>query len=384
LVDPIPRPGVERRFGAPLLAHEASYFAASAKIASFLWISILVLYTVGQMPGTLKSNEDLVKVTSRGLYCRAGDFYIDPWQPVAKALITHAHGDHLRSGSDDYYLASAGASLAQIRLPAGASIHALSYGERVTFGDTQVSLHPAGHVLGSAQVRVERDAEVWVISGDYKRDADPTCAAFEVVPCDVFVSEATFALPAYRWSDTPSVAREILSWWRDNRSRGLASVLFAYALGKAQRVLAELAALTEEAVFVHGALAAITEAYRAQGIKMLETLPATVSGKADYAGALILAPPSAAGSPWMRRFGEHRTGFCSGWMRIRGDRRRRGYDRGFVLSDHADWPSLLRTCHETRAGRILLTHGYTDALCRYLREQGIDAAALHTEYGAEE
>lgn len=328
--------------------------------------------------------DELIRVTPRGLHCAAGDFYIDPWQPVARALITHAHGDHLRGGSTDYFLASQGVGLARLRLPAGTSIHPLHYGQRVAFGDSQVSLHPAGHILGSSQIRVERAGEVWVVSGDYKRDADPTCAPFETVPCDVFISEATFALPAYRWTDTPTVAAEILSWWRDNRSRGRASVLFAYALGKAQRVLAELAALTDDPVHVHGAVAGLTDVYRAHGIPMLETLPATVDRPADYAGALILAPPSAAGSPWMRRFGDHRTGFCSGWMRIRGDRRRRGYDRGFVLSDHADWPSLLRTCQESGARRILLTHGYTDALCRYLREQGLDAASLRTEYGAEE
>jgi putative mRNA 3-end processing factor len=328
--------------------------------------------------------QDLIKVTPLGLHCAAGDFYIDPWAAVPRAVITHAHGDHLRGGSSDYYLAAPGEGLARLRLPPDASLHPLEYGARVNFGETEVSLHPAGHVLGSSQVRVEHAGEVWVVSGDYKRDPDPTCAAFETVSCDVFISEATFALPAYRWTDTPTVAREILAWWHDNRRRGLASVLFAYALGKAQRVLAELAAFADDPVYLHGAVAGLTEAYRAQGVKMPPTLPATVAGKADYAGALILAPPSAAGSTWMRRFGDHRTGFCSGWMRIRGDRRRRGYDRGFVLSDHADWPSLLRTCHESQARRILLTHGYTDALCRYLKEQGVDAAALRTEYGAEE
>jgi putative mRNA 3-end processing factor len=329
-------------------------------------------------------NDDLITVTPRGLYCAAGDFYIDPWQPVPRAVITHAHGDHLRGGSAEYYLAAAGVGLAKLRLPADAKLHPLAYGERLDLNATCVSLHPAGHILGSSQVRVESGGRVWVVSGDYKRDPDPTCMPFEVVMCDVFISEATFALPAYRWIDTPAVAREILGWWQENRRRGVASVLFAYALGKAQRILAELSQLTDDSVFLHGAILALTDVYRARGVRMLPTLPATIAGRSDYAGTLILAPPSAAGSTWMRRFGEHRTGFCSGWMRIRGDRRRRGYDRGFVLSDHADWPSLIRTCRESRATRILLTHGYTDALCRYLREQGVDAAALRTEYGAEE
>jgi putative mRNA 3-end processing factor len=332
----------------------------------------------------MPAENDLIRASDRGLYCAAGGFYIDPWRPVERAVITHAHGDHLRAGSAEYHLASAGLRIARHRLPAHARVRAFDYGESFEFGDTRVSLHPAGHVLGSAQVRIEHAGRVWVVSGDYKRDADPTCRPFEPVPCDVFISEATFALPAYRWPDTGTTALQILEWWHSNRERGLASVLFAYALGKAQRVLAELSKLTADSVFVHGAVAGLVDAYREEGVEMLRTLPATVAGDTDYAGALVLAPPSAAGSPWIRRFGEHRTGFCSGWMRIRGDRRRRGYDRGFVLSDHADWPSLLRTFRETGAKRILLTHGYTDAMCRYLRDQGVDASAVPTEYGAED
>lgn len=327
---------------------------------------------------------DLVVATPRGLYCAAGDFYIDPWQPVARAVITHAHGDHLRGGSTAYVLAAAGESVARLRLPADANLQPVAYGEPVSYGDVRVSLHPAGHILGSSQLRIEHDGEVWVVSGDYKRDADPTCAPFEVVPCDVFISEATFALPVYRWTETSSVARDIHRWWQRNRERGVSSLLFAYALGKAQRVLAELTAYTDEPVYLHGAVTSITEAYRTAGVHMLPTLSATVARSRDYAGALVIAPPSAAGSPWIRRFGEHSSGFCSGWMRVRGDRRRRGYDRGFVISDHADWPSLLRTFRETGARRILLTHGHSDSMVRYLREQNVDASALRTEYGAEE
>jgi putative mRNA 3-end processing factor len=326
----------------------------------------------------------LVVATDRGLHCPAGDFYIDPWQPVQAAVITHAHGDHLRHGSARYLLASPGVTIAQHRLGSGNSVQPIEYGQAVKLGATRVSFHPAGHVLGSAQIRIEHEGEVWVVSGDYKRQPDPTCALFEQLECDVFISEATFALPIYRWSPTPQVVEEIVRWWHANRERGIASALFCYALGKSQRVLAELRAFTDEPVYLHGAVVALTDLYRKAGVAMVPTLAATTEKKTDYRGALIIAPPSAAGTPWMRRFGEHSSGFCSGWMRVRGDRRRRGYDRGFVISDHADWPGLLDTCLATRAKRVLLTHGYSDALARHLNERGVDAGALSTAFGAEE
>jgi len=327
---------------------------------------------------------DLVVATPRGLYCPAGRFYIDPWRPVETALITHAHADHLRPGHAIYHLAAAGVGLARERLTPDAPIAAHAYGEEFRLNGVRVSLHPAGHILGSAQIRLEYGGSVWVVSGDYKREPDPTCTPFEVLACDVFISEATFALPVYRWAEPAAVIREIYEWWQSNRELGLASVLFAYSLGKAQRVLAELAGLTTDTVYLHGAIAPLVEIYRAAGIALLPTQPAALPRADPYRGTLIVAPPGAAGSAWMRRLGPHRTGFCSGWMRVRGDRRRRGYDRGFVLSDHADWPSLLGTCRATGARRILLTHGHSDTLCRYLRELGVDAATLSTEYGAEQ
>ena len=326
----------------------------------------------------------LITVTDRGLYCPAGGFYIDPWKPVQTAVITHGHGDHLRGGSARYILARPGEAIARTRLGSESSgLASVDYNAPLTLGEVTVSLHPAGHILGSAQVRLEHRGQVWVVSGDYKRQPDPTCAPLEPIACDVFISEATFALPIYCWPETSEVVSEIVRWWRGNRERGIASVLFCYALGKAQRVLAELLAFTNDPVHLHGAVGTLVDVYRAAGIAMVPTLSATTDSKTDYRGALIIAPPSAAGSPWMRRFGEHSSGFCSGWMRVRGDRRRRGYDRGFVLSDHADWPALIRTCQETGARRILLTHGYSDALTRYLIEQGLDAAALSTAYGGE-
>ena len=326
----------------------------------------------------------LIQATDKGLYCAAGDFYIDPWRPVPRAVLTHAHGDHARSGSEEYFAAESSAGILRHRLGADIPLQPKAYGEAFELNATRVSLHPAGHVLGSAQVRIQSSEGVWVVTGDYKRAPDPTCAAFEPVTCDVLISEATFALPCYRWPATQEVAADIYRWWQINRAAGRASVLFAYALGKAQRVLAELTAFTSEPVFAHGAILPLVEEYRRAGIAMLPTLPVVREKRADYAGALIIAPPSASGSTWMRRFGDASTGFCSGWMQIRGTRRRRGYDRGFVLSDHADWPALLQTIDDSKAARVLLTHGYSDALVRFLRERGVDASALRTAYGDEE
>ena len=329
-------------------------------------------------------SEHLVVVTANGLYCPPGDFHIDPWKPVQTALITHAHADHLRHGSARYILARPGASIAKLRLGGNRELAPLDYGTRMSLGSTTVSLHPAGHILGSAQVRIEYGSQVWIVSGDYKRQADPTCTPFEQLECDVFVSEATFGLPVYRWPQSSQVIGEIYRWWRSNRDRGRASALFCYSLGKSQRVLAELLAYTDEPVYVHSAVDPLVGVYRRAGIAMVPTLRIPSHRRCDFRGALILAPPGAFGTPWMRRFGEPATGFCSGWMCVEEDRRRRGYDRGFVISDHADWPGLTTTCRATQARRVLLTHGYTDALARYLTESGIEASALQTDFGAEE
>ena len=327
---------------------------------------------------------DMLRATADGLFCPAGPFHIDPAGPVDLAIVTHAHADHARPGSSRYVCAVPGLPALRRRLGPDETIDGWTYGDRRRIGDVEVSLHPAGHVAGSAQVRVHDGRETWVVSGDYKRQSDPTCTPFEIVPCDTFVSEATFALPIYRWPPVEDVIADLRTWIAGNRQAGRPTVLYAYSLGKAQRVLAELGALSNETVFVHGALLPLIAAYRAAGIEMIPTAPATSATRRDYAGALIFAPPSAAGSTWMRRFGEHVTAFCSGWMQVRGNRRRRGYDRGFVISDHADWPSLLRTFAEVAPRRVLLTHGYSDALVRYLNETGTAAAALATSFGGEE
>ena len=327
---------------------------------------------------------DLVVLRPEGLYCPAGDFHIDPWKPVPRAVITHGHGDHARRGMGMYHTTPGSLPILQWRLgEQDYRVHA--YGDSFVLGDARVSLHSAGHVLGSAQVRIEVDGEVWVCSGDYKRQPDPTCAPFEVVPCDTFITEATFGLPIYRWPDTSDVVADIAAWRNTCAQQGEAAILYSYALGKAQRVLGELLAVDDAPVWLHGAVDAGVSVYREAGIAMVEThRVADEDTSFDFAGKLIIAPPSAAGSTWMRRFRRAQQGFASGWMRLRGNRRRGNYDRGFVLSDHADWPDLLRTVRETGASRVIATHGNTDALVRTLNDSGIRTDIFTTSYGDED
>ncbi len=330
------------------------------------------------------TREDLVVLRPEGLYCPAGDFHIDPWRPVPRAVITHGHGDHARSGMGFYHCSADSVPILRWRL-GEVPLQAHDYGARFTLGQVQVSLHPAGHVLGSAQVRIDDGHQVWVASGDYKRQADPTCAPFEVVRCDTFITEATFALPIYRWQDAADVAAQIVDWRKECAQRGEAAILLCYALGKAQRVLAELQPLDDQSAWLHGAIANGVEVYRRAGITMLATDTVAEQGRTpEAAGRLILAPPSAAGTSWMRRFGRHQLGFASGWMQLRGNRRRRNVDRGFVVSDHADWPALLQTIAQTGASRVIATHGNTDALVPFLRERGVAAETFRTDFGNEE
>lgn len=319
---------------------------------------------------------DLVVLKDEGLYCPAGDFFIDPHKRVTRAVITHAHGDHARSGCARYWTATPGYRLLKTRLGAGAQVKPQDYGQGFELGSARVSFHPAGHILGSAQVRIEVDGEVWVVSGDYKRDADPSCAPFEVVGCDVFVTEATFAAPQYVWPPAGTASAEIFDWWRANRSERFASVLFCYALGKAQRVLAELAVHCDDTVYLHETMTKLVGHYRREGITMLPTRSVNECVRShDFGGALILVPPHAFGTPWLKRLAPVRTGFASGWMAADNGLAAR-YDRGFTLSDHADWPSLLRTIEETGARRVLAMHGDSAGLVQTLKARGIDAAAL--------
>lgn len=326
----------------------------------------------------------MLSETAAGLYCSAGGFHIDPWEPVERAVITHAHGDHARPGSAAYLCADASVPLLRRRFGADVVIESLPYGQQVTLGAITVSFHPAGHVLGSAQIRLEGPDGVWVVSGDYKRDQDPTCAPFEPVPCDTFITESTFGLPIYRWDPSSAVIADILMWWDSNREAGKASVLFCYTIGKAQRLLAELARVTDRSAHAHGMMLPMIEAYRGAGVTMLPVRPATEQPRGtSFAGELVLAPLSARGTPWMRRLGDLSDAFASGLMRVRGVRRQRSFDRGFVLSDHADWPALLRTIEETGARHVLSTHGHAEPLSRFLAEKGLQSGTIRTAWEGE-
>ncbi|MEM7622075.1 MAG: ligase-associated DNA damage response exonuclease [Planctomycetota bacterium] len=342
----------------------------------------------------------LLRADEKGLACEPGGFWIDPWKPVPLAVITHAHSDHARRGMGRYLAAEPCVPILRVRLGKDAHIEGVPYGEQIPVGDTHLSFHPAGHCLGSAQARVESGDEVAVAAGDYKRSdtaGDPTCEPFEPIPCDTFVTEATFAMPVYRWTPASLVAAEILDWWDENRDAKRVSVIAAYSLGKAQRLLALLAAELDRRreprrrVFIHGALEALIRVYRKAGVDMLPTFRIAESNRArgtanPFRGHLVMAPPGAIASPWVKRFGRQKdvsTAFASGWMRVRGVRRRRGYDRGFVLSDHADWPGLIDTCTSVNASRVLCTHGHSETLARYLRDNGIEADPLETGYETE-
>jgi putative mRNA 3-end processing factor len=263
-------------------------------------------------------------------------------------------------------------------------IETIAYGETRSIDGVTVSLHPAGHILGSAQVRVEYRGEVWVVSGDYKLAPDPTCAPFEPVRCDTFITESTFGLPIYRWEPSASVYQEMNEWWRNNQTAGRASVIFAYALGKAQRILAGIDTSIGP-IFAHGAVRSVNQSYRDSGVALADAASPDDAPKGyDWSQALILATPSAHGSPWMRRFGTVSTAFVSGWMRIRGTRRRKSVDRGFVLSDHADWPGLLEAIRLTGAEHVWVTHGYRTPLVRWLTEQGREAKVVETRWEDDE
>lgn len=325
----------------------------------------------------------LIEFTDKGLYCRLGDFYIDPWQPVDRAVITHAHSDHARIGSRSYLCHKQCEPLLRLRLGDNA-YQSVEWEEQVHLNGIKLSLHPAGHIIGSPQVRVEYNGEVWVISGDYKTEDDGISGRFESLKCHVFVTESTFGLPIYNWKPQELIFQDMTDWVCRNHGNGKTSVFIAYSLGKAQRLL-QCLPRTGLPIFVHGAVWNVHQAITAGGTALPNVRRVSPDLSRDsYAGNIVIAPSGAESSAWIRRFSPYAVGICSGWMQVRGNIRRRNADAGFALSDHADWKGLLQAIRETGAEKVFVTHGFQSVLARYLNENGIPAAEVRTEYGIEE
>ena len=326
---------------------------------------------------------NLIEFTDKGLYCRHGNFYIDPWKPVERAVITHAHSDHARVGSNFYLCQTLTKPLLQLRLGDN-QYQSVEWNEPVFMNGVKISLHPAGHIIGSSQIRVEHNGEVWVVSGDYKTENDGLSGAFEPVACDTFITESTFGLPIYNWKPQHEIFSNIQNWIIKNKEEGKTSVLIAYSLGKAQRVLSCIAEITSD-IFVHGAVWNVHQALINAGVQLPEVKRVMPDmPKETFKQSVIIAPQSAEGSSWMKRFVPYEVGICSGWMQVRGNVRRSNADKGFALSDHADWNGLLTAINATGAKKVFATHGFQSALSRYLNENGIEAAEVKTEFGNEE
>lgn len=325
----------------------------------------------------------LIQFTKNGLYCEAGNFYVDPWQPVQNAVITHAHSDHARAGSANYLAHPLTVKIMQHRLGAH-RYQALDYNQPIKVNNVMVSLHPAGHIPGSAQIRIEHKGEVWVAAGDYKTVNDGISEPLEPLRCNTFITESTFGLPIYRWKNQEDIFGEMLQWIYTNKAAGRCSVLIAYSLGKAQRVVEALRLLNEE-IWAHGAVYNMQQTLIHAGLNLMpvrRVLPDTP--KRDFSGGVIIAPPGAEASSWIRKFEPYEAAVCSGWMQVRGNNRRSKAGRGFVLSDHADWNGLLETVSATGAEKVYVTHGFQAVFSRYLNETGVESAEVITQYGSDD
>ncbi len=329
------------------------------------------------------NQKNLLEINDCGIYCPQADLYIDPWKPVQRALITHAHGDHARSGNQYYMAHRQSEQVLRHRLGQDIRLQTIEYGKVVTVNGVNISFHPAGHITGSAQIRLEHGGEVWVASGDYKTELDVTCTPFEPVRCHTFITESTFGMPLFNWRPQHEIFQEINEWWRANKSEGITTLLCGYSLGKAQRLLANVDSSIGP-ILLHGAVYNVCEALRMDGLPLpkYRRLSAETS-RSDIQGSLVIAPPSALNTSWMRKLKPVRTSIASGWMNLRGTKRRRAVDRGFVLSDHADWQGLNEAIRQTGAERVLVTHGYTAVFSRWLQSQGYDAQEVHTLYSGE-
>jgi len=329
------------------------------------------------------AKQPLLEFTDRGICCPIGKFYIDPWKPVDDAVITHAHGDHAYWGHKRYLAHHLSREVLLYRL-GEINLQTVEYGETIVKNGVRISFFPAGHVIGSAQIRVEYQGEIWVVSGDYKTEDDGISTPFEPVNCHHFISECTFGMPVYTWKLQGEIFSEVNNWWQHNVDAGVATVIVGYSLGKAQRILQNLD-LSIGKVYTHGVIENTNEALRRNGVILNPTERITQDTPRDeIRKGIVIAPPSSVGTPWMRKFQPYSFGYCSGWMAIRGAKRRRAADRGVVLSDHADWNGLISAIDATGCEKVYLTHGYTATFSRYLREIGFDAHEVHTLYGDDE
>lgn len=324
----------------------------------------------------------LISFTEQGIYCNQGQFYIDPWKPVKHAVITHGHADHARWGNDAYLCHDLTKPILLQRL-GDVNVQTLPYNETLSINGVAVSLHPAGHVIGSAQVRLEYQGEVCVISGDYKVEYDGISTAFEPVKCHTFVSESTFGLPIYKWKPQNLIFEDMRNWALDNIDQGKTTVLVAYSLGKAQRLIKNLENVAD--LYVHNAIANLNERFLAAGVDLPFTTRITPEIRKDeLQKGIVIIPPALAEGKWIKTLNHAATGICSGWMQVRAGRRWRSADAGFALSDHADWPGLLSAIQATEAEQVYVTHGFTATFSRYLNEIGIRADEVKTQFGTEE
>lgn len=324
----------------------------------------------------------LLQFTDNGIYCKKANVYLDPWKPVDHAIISHGHADHSRYGHKKYITHHRNVPIIQHRL-GEINVTGKEWGETFVVNNVKFSLHPAGHIIGSSQIRVEYKGEVWVFTGDYKTENDGISTPYEPIKCNTFITECTFGLPAFKWTPQAEVFENINNWWAENKAEGKTSILFGYSLGKAQRLLKYLNTDIGE-IYTHGAIENMTEVLRPLVDFPKTTLITRETKKEQLLGNIVLAPPSAHGSTWIRKMVPYVTTSASGWMTFRGARRRRAIDKGFVLSDHCDWGGLLESIEATGADKIICTHGYTDIFSKYLREQGYDARTEATQYGEEE
>lgn len=325
--------------------------------------------------------EPLLAFNEKGIYCAQADVYLDPWKPVIKALITHGHSDHARWGHKKYITHNTNVPIIKHRL-GEIDVSGVGYNESFSINGVKFSFHPAGHIIGSSQIRAEYQGEVWVFSGDYKIENDGISVPFEPIKCHSFITECTFGLPAFKWIPQEEVMKNINNWWLENKNSGKTSVLFGYALGKAQRLLKGLDPSIGK-IYTHGTIENMTEVLRPLVDLPQTTLITREIKKEEIRGNIVLAPPSAHGSTWIRKMVPFETGFASGWMNFRGARRRRAIDKGFVLSDHCDWQGLLSSIKATGCEKVICTHGYTDIFCKFLNEIGYDARTAATQYEGE-